>query len=131
MSIAKTIAYHALACLTATLVQVPAAAADLPSLSCRAQVIAFCDTKCEFNTGPADLSLNLPGGMISYCRGEQCDDGKIVVQEAEGQWNNEPYVSFEGTVDRGGRVWGMVSLKSLTFYAMGDAGDMFGTCEVK
>lgn len=128
---AKAISYLALAFWTTVLVGSSAMAADLPDLSCRAQVIAFCDTKCAFNTGPADLFVNLADGTIKYCRGEQCDDGQITVLAAEGQWNDEPYASFDGTVARGGRVWGMVSLKSLTFYANGDAGDMFGTCEAK
>jgi hypothetical protein len=126
----KTISHFALVGLAVVLAPLSAAAADLPSLSCRAQVIAFCDMKCEFNTGPADISLNLAKGTINYCRGEQCDEGKIAVQEAQGQWNDDPYVSFEGTPERGGRLWGMVSLKSLTFYAKGDAGDLFGTCEM-
>lgn len=124
-----TISRTGCAIAIAALAALPAVAADLPALNCRAQVIAFCDTKCEFNTGPADLSIDLAKGTISYCRGEQCDDGKIAVVAATGQWNDEPYASFDGTVARGGRVWGMVSLKSMTFHANGDAGDMYGTCD--
>jgi hypothetical protein len=107
----------------------PAAAADVPALGCRAQVIAHCDTKCEFGAGPADISLDPAKGTVSYCRGEQCDEGRIAVARQQGQWNDEPYASFDGETERGGRIWGLVSLKSLTFYARGDVGDMFGSCE--
>jgi hypothetical protein len=107
---------------------VPVRAADMTSLSCRAQVVAWCDKQCEFGAGPADVALDLTAGTISYCRGEQCDEGRIKVDHQQGQWNDEPYLSFDGDVARGGRVWGLVALKSLTFYAKGDVGSMFGTC---
>lgn len=98
------------------------------SLSCRAQVVAFCNKGCEFGAGPADLALDFKKGVISYCRGEQCNDGKIKVETQDGQWDNEAYMLFTGKVKHGGKVWGLISLKAMTFYAKGDVGDMFGTC---
>ncbi len=99
-----------------------------PLLSCRTQVIAHCNAGCAFGGGPADLSFDFNKGMINYCRGEQCDAGKITLETNKGQWDDQTYLLFSGKIDRGGKVWGVISVKPMTFYANGDAGDMFGNC---
>jgi hypothetical protein len=106
----------------------PAGAAELKSLSCRTQVIAYCDKDCEFGGGPADLSFDFAKGTIDYCRGEQCDEGKIKTTIQKGQWDDQDYLLFFGEVKRGGKVWGVISIKPMTFYANGDAGNMIGNC---
>lgn len=102
-----------------------------PELVCRTQVTASCDTACEFGGGPADLYLDLKHASVDYCRGEQCDTGKIDIRTEKGQWDGKDYLLFSGTVERGGRLWGLVSLHTLTFHAQGDAGEMFSTCSEK
>ena len=105
------------------------AAAEPPILSCRTQVLFHCRDRCEFGPGPADLHIDLRARRIDYCRGGQCDEGDLAVTETPGQWDDEPYLGFDATVAGGKRISGIVSLRSLAFYAKGDAGDMFGTCE--
>lgn len=48
--------------------------------------------------------------------------------DQQGQWDDQTYLLFSGKIDRGGKVWGVISVKPMTFYTNGDAGDMVGNC---
>jgi hypothetical protein len=106
-----------------------AASADT-SASCRAQVILSCEKNCTAEENmPADISLDFAGKTGSYCRGEQCDDGKLEFAEHPGQWDSVPYRVFTLT-DSTFTVSGAMSMGTKTFFATtSDVGTLFGVCE--
>jgi len=116
----------------AALLVLPAGFAQAEAgLSCRTQIIYACTRTCTAKTGPADLSLDFDKKSGRFCRGEQCDDGKLSFQDEKGQWNQAPYRIFQlKKTGRGGyRVAGVIS-ESKTFFAETKGlGRLAGTCE--
>ena len=107
-----------------------ARAAELPaSLTCKAEIVAHCDSRiCDIGAY-AVIDIDLRTNKAEYCRGERCDTTGIIVSQQLGDWNKQRYLLFTGNADGTGAIHGIISLTDKTFRADGDAGDMFGTCK--
>lgn len=114
--------------LATTLGSSPALSADA-LLYCRAQLILSCGRTCTAEDNqPADVSVDFSAKSGDYCRGEQCDEGKLEFVEKSGQWDTAPNRIFTLT-GANFVVSGAVNTDTKAFFATSDLGMLFGNCE--